>query len=244
MYNFKYPVIDFQNINLPIEPWTISYSQAGQDLFVIAMLQGKKNGTFLELGSGQPKYGNNTYILENKFNFTGVSIDLYYDEDTCFVMNQQLERNELSWSICRPKTNYYKCDALTFDYDKLLNYFDYLQVDLDSSFNNLQMLEKIIKTKSFAVITFEHDVWNVKDNDSLYVKFESQKILKEQGYELIVDNVTIEPGPGGGIGNQPIFFEDWYANPKFIPTEVIQSYKWLNPEDIKYFSDILYKKVY
>jgi len=242
MHRFKYFVDNLDKIEFPItewEPWKYSFSQAGQDLFVVAMLQGKINGTFLELGAGQPKYSNNTYILENKLNFTGVSIDIQY-EDVCGG-NQHLDITERSWPLCRPNTRYFKCDALKFDYSQLPNYFDYLQVDIDPTINNLMALEKVLKTQTFAVITFEHDVWNTNDKHSKLVKEKSQSMLKDLGYELVVNNVTIEPGRGSGLNGQPIFFEEWYANPFFVPKEVIDSYKWLEAAEIKYFKDILFQ---
>jgi len=69
--NFKHPVDNVGLIDTLNSP-----SQAGQDLFVIAMLKGKLNGTFLEIGAGQPVVGNNTWILERYFGFHGTSIDV------------------------------------------------------------------------------------------------------------------------------------------------------------------------
>ncbi len=37
------------------------YSQAGQDLFALELFG--KNGTYIDVGSGEPKIGNNTYSL-------------------------------------------------------------------------------------------------------------------------------------------------------------------------------------
>jgi len=45
-----------------------NYSEAYQDIYVLSMLDGKENGYYLEIGSGQPIIGNNTYLLESKFN--------------------------------------------------------------------------------------------------------------------------------------------------------------------------------
>ena len=60
-----------------------SYSQCGQDLFVINLLN-KDNGTFLDLGCYLPKKINNTYLLETK-GWKGVSIDIidYSNEWNC-----------------------------------------------------------------------------------------------------------------------------------------------------------------
>lgn len=51
-------------------------SQAGQDLFVIAMTMGQNGGTWLEIGCGDPVRSNNTYLLEKKLGWHGISIDM------------------------------------------------------------------------------------------------------------------------------------------------------------------------
>ena len=53
-----------------------NFSQAGQDLFVISMLGGKRNGVFLNLGCNQPILINNTYLLEREFDWNGLSVDI------------------------------------------------------------------------------------------------------------------------------------------------------------------------
>lgn len=50
-------------------------SQAGQDLFVVAMTQGKTHGTWLEIGCGDPVRSSNTYLLEKRLEWSGTSID-------------------------------------------------------------------------------------------------------------------------------------------------------------------------
>ncbi len=45
-------------------------------MFVLSMLNGKKNGTYLEIGAGSYYYGNNTYLLEKSFDWNGISIDI------------------------------------------------------------------------------------------------------------------------------------------------------------------------
>ena len=50
-------------------------SQAGQELFVIAMTQGLAGGTWLEIGCGDPIRSNNTYLLEKRLGWHGISID-------------------------------------------------------------------------------------------------------------------------------------------------------------------------
>ena len=51
-----------------------AYSQAGQDLFALELFG--KNGTYVDIGSGNPVSGNNSYLLEVKNNWVGFCIDL------------------------------------------------------------------------------------------------------------------------------------------------------------------------
>ena len=53
-------------------------SQSGQDEFVLKVLNNKHNGFFLEIGSNHPININNTYILENEFNWSGIMVE--YDQ--------------------------------------------------------------------------------------------------------------------------------------------------------------------
>ena len=47
-------------------------SQFGQDLFVLNELNFKKNGFFVEFGATNGINSSNTYLLEKKFNWTGI----------------------------------------------------------------------------------------------------------------------------------------------------------------------------
>jgi hypothetical protein len=276
MKNFKIPI---DNINLT---QCESNSQAGQDLFVIAMMSGKKNGVFLEIGSGHLKQNNNTYLLEKKFNWEGYSIDLvdiHSSERFHHEVNQWWERfyndvrdsdwprtpkslqdlpttiqqelidihlyfqhypKKLSWKQDRPLTKFIQHDALKLNYSFLPETIDYLQVDIEPPLDNLLVLEKIIKRTTCAVITFEHDFWK-NNHETNYVRRQSRNFLKKHGYEMIVNDVTIEPGKGVGIQNQPIYFEDWYVHPDIVNFNIINSYKSITDNMFpKYYSDILF----
>ena len=51
-------------------------SQAHQDEFVLKILNYKKNGYFLEIGSCHPILVSNSYILENGYNWDGLMVEL------------------------------------------------------------------------------------------------------------------------------------------------------------------------
>ena len=85
-----------------------NFSQAFQDLFVLSMLDGKQNGLFLEVGAHNPIDYNNTYLLEKKFGWSGVSIDI----DPVHIDD---------WQVARPTSNLVIADALKLDYNEILS---------------------------------------------------------------------------------------------------------------------------
>ena len=56
-----------------------NFSQANQDLFVLEILDYKKNGSYLEIGANEPISISNTYLLENDFGWNGFSIEIRQD---------------------------------------------------------------------------------------------------------------------------------------------------------------------
>ena len=76
-------------------------------MFVLSMNNGKNTGTYLEIGAGDYKYGNNTYLLEKEFYWIGISIDFHENVVNNFNKNRQNK------CLC--------VDATKIDYIKLLN---------------------------------------------------------------------------------------------------------------------------
>ena len=79
-----------------------NWSQSMQDMFVLSMLDGKKNGVYVEIGADQPRVISNTYLLENDFDWSGVSFEL--DGDKVININK-VRRNKCIFA-----------DATTYDY--------------------------------------------------------------------------------------------------------------------------------
>lgn len=211
-YNkFKYKFPGLENIDK-------SNGQALQDMFVLSILNGKKNGTYLEIGAQEPFFQNNTAILETNYDWKGVSIEI--KEELCELFKQQ-RKNEI---VCK--------DATKIDYEKLLNdhytsnEIDYLQLDCEPSKTTFEILTAIPFDKyKFAVITYEHDYY--VDMTGTY-RTKSRNYLKSWGYELIVSNVSQDD-------KTP--FEDWWVNPELIDKDTIEKFR--NIEDVtdirKYF---------
>ena len=180
-----------------------NYSQCYQDMFVLTMLNGKRDGVFLEIGCAGPYYGNNTALLEKLFEWTGISID--YDQNAI----NEFAQARSSKAIC--------ADATKIDYDELLKDYDdidYLQLDCDPPMITYNTLLKIPFDKHrFAVITFEHDHYS---DESSNVREKSRKYLESLGYELVVANIAPD-------NHNP--FEDWWVHPDLVNRDIINRIK-------------------
>jgi len=179
-----------------------NYSQCFQDFFVLSMLNGKKDGTYLEVGCADPLYGNNTALLEKEYGWKGMSIDI--DPQWSDKWKQQGRECLIS-------------NALEVDYEGNLegnDIVDYLQIDCDPPSVSYEVLLKIPFHKhKFRVITFEHDHY-VDDTQSIRDK--SRKYLQSFGYELVVSNISPdEYSP----------YEDWWVHPELVDSKLIDIMK-------------------
>jgi tetratricopeptide (TPR) repeat protein len=197
-----------------------NFSQVYQDLFVLSILDGKHNGTYLEIGSAEPFYGSNTALLETVFSWTGVGIE--YDKTRS---DQHTSRKNPV--VC--------VDATSIDYNKFLpQYFndpiiDYLQLDIEPSRNTFLVLHKIPFDKyKFKVVTYEHD--NYIDIHKKY-RNESRDYLRSLGYELIVNDVS---------PREDCSFEDWWIYPDLVDTNIIKYYKHLLNNKINLAPNIVF----
>lgn len=207
MKNFR---IQFENANLITE----NYSQAGQDLFVLMCLNGKKNGKFLDLGCHHPTQGgNNTYLLEKDFNWNGLSYDINAS------MINEFSKYRQTQAYCQDCTQLNWQDILNFSV-----HFDYLSLDLEPAEVTYQCLKSIpFNQIEFSIITYEHDFYRFGNE----YKDKAYNLLTELGYIRICENVKYN-------GN---IFEDWFINPKFID---LNKLKDLNNYSNHEFSDVIY----
>jgi hypothetical protein len=209
---YRSNLLDKLKVKFPgVEDIKRNTSQSYQDMFVLASTDGKRNGTFLEIGAQHAQFCSNTYILEKNYGWTGVSIDI---ESTY----------EKSYTDYDRTTNFVLADALSINYSELLSHYqmpshiDYLQLDIDPAKNTFDCLMKIPFEKyTFSVITFETDFYNRKDTDeetALKIREESRKYLQSKGYVLAAGNVCCT--------NKDEIYEDWYINPSYVNVEKLK----------------------
>jgi hypothetical protein len=178
-----------------IEEVQINFSQLHQDMFVLCLLDGKRGGSYLEIGAHEPVFISNTYLLESTFGWRGVAIEL----DADMVSRHGARRR----NPCRRE------DALTVDYEALLEsaglppVIDYLSIDVDPPAVTLAALKRIPHQRyNFRVITFEHDY----TAGGTIERIESRKYLRSLGYQPIVTDVAWKDW----------IVEDWWAHPDLV----------------------------
>ena len=189
----------FNNLNLVDKNFSESY----QDMFVLSMLDGLSNGTYLEIGSCRPFYGNNTALLESQFNWKGISLDI----DPKFVDQFNQERKNLC----------IRDDAISIDWkfylksNKFSNIIDYLQIDCEPAESSYQALLNIpFDEYTFKVITFEHDYYVDRSSD---VRAKSREFLINKGYTLVVNDISPSQG-------KP--YEDWWVRSDLIDPQILK----------------------
>jgi hypothetical protein len=178
-------------------------SESYQDMFVLSMLDGKKDGHYLEIGAGDPEYGNNTLLLEKEFGWNGIGLDL---SEEFVAAHNRIRKNK-----CLLK------DATNINYDNFLNglgfptTIDYLQIDCDPPEVSYNILLTIpFDTHKFAVITYEHDYYC---DETKSFRDKSRKYLESYGYIRVVGNISPE-------GKNP--YEDWWVHPNLINRIIFQ----------------------
>lgn len=196
-FRYKFPGIENVQKN---------YSQCFQDMFVLSITNGKSNGTYLEVGSGDAFHCNNTFLLEQKFGWKGYGIEWNQNlADTHRVHRS----NEV---IC--------ADALNLNYEKFLNekydsnVIDYLQLDVEPAPNTYEILLKIPFDKyKFRVITYEHDHYVDVTREC---REKSRKYLKSKGYKLLVSNIA---------PHDDCPYEDWWVHPELVDPNIIKYFE-------------------
>lgn len=194
---------------------TSLYSQAGQDLFAYELFG--LNGTYIDIGAGDPIRGNNCYLLETNYNWRGFSVD-FGDSD------EDIRQNLKSRWLKHPerKNMIYWSDAITFNYMQGINEnnldknIDFLSCDIDPQEKTLMALKKVIldgiKPK---LICFETDFYREKkDYSSLAYNF-----LEPYNYKIGVKNVY------SNLKKNKIF-ETWFLR-KDVDFQTIDYSTWV-----------------
>ncbi len=182
------------------------YGQAEQDKFILHILKEKRNGFFLEIGSNDPIYINNTYLLEKKYDWKGIMVEI---DENYLLLYKKHRLNSI------PIID----DATKIDYINILDSnnaplnIDYLQIDLhvtdNSTMLTLENLDKHVFDKyKFATITFEHDIYG---DITKYTRLKSREIFKKRGYVCVFKDISNANNP----------YEYWYVHPDLVDMDYV-----------------------
>ena len=165
-----------------------------QDIFVLMLTGGKREGTYIEIGAFHSTDLSNTCVLERDYGWKGISVEIDYDRAKEFAENRT---NTIIIG-----------DATKQDYPKLLAQtvgmhaeIDYLSVDCEPAATSFEALKKVldagIKPK---IVTFEHELYH----EGSGIRNMAREYMEAMGYELLVEDVGFEKQA----------FEDWYVRPE------------------------------
>lgn len=152
-----------------------SFAQLDQDRLVLAYLNQKKDGKFLDIGCGTPILNSSTALLEKEFGWSGVAIDITKQTDN------------IDWTE-RPNTTLIIADALSLDYEKICDeYFhnqeiDFFSLDLEPPEISHQLLQKFPFHKNKPkIVAYETDSYRDggEQRDSETIQF-----MHSLGYSL------------------------------------------------------------
>ena len=197
-----------------------NWSQSMQDMFVLSMLDGKRNGVYVEIGADKPKIINNSYLLETDYDWTGVSFEFEPEKVEFF---NDFRKNKC---ICADATQFdYK---LFFQENSFPKQIDYLQLDIDPAEGTLAALKKLpLDDYRFSVITYETDIYNAGAD----IQDEEIRYLQSYGYQLVVKNVANEGNP----------YEDWWVDPNVVDRAIIDKFtnvsNWSKESPLCIFTD-------
>lgn len=177
-----------------------SRSQAGQDLFVAAVLNNRRDGIFIDVGCSHPIEWSNTYALEQELGWRGLLLDA--DQASIHLCRA----NRKSIAVC--------ADARTFDWPKVHSItgsvVDYASVDVDEhtheTLKNLLACGPMIR-----VMTLEHDQYQRGDR----LRGPNRALMAERGFELIA----------GDVHSNGCCYEDWYVRPELVDMALVEPFR-------------------
>jgi hypothetical protein len=185
------------------------YSDAKQDEFVSKLLDFKRDGYCVDIGSCHSVYSNNTFAFQ-ELGWTSISVEL------------ESSYNK-SYEATRKQGVHINQSALELNYKQLFDEYefptniDYLSIDIDTlSYEALKLIP--FDEYSFKVITIEHDGYIYGDQ---YRKLQ-RDYLTDKGYFLLCSNVYVEQD---GYYGKECPFEDWWINKIDFDSNLIEKIK-------------------
>lgn len=198
------------------------FSQAGQEDWVEAMTNGKRNGYFVDVGAYDGIESSNTLYLERALGWTGLCIEAGREQFQSLANNRPLSLN-INMAVmpymgtcgftghavddagervpCAPLTEILQLAGAP-------NIIDYMSIDIEGGeVGAVQTMDW--KKYTVNLITIEHNLYlhGPQQKNEIYA------ILSNNGFVRVVDNAPcLDRNPAWFM--QP--YEDWYAHETFL----------------------------
>lgn len=194
---------------------TTSRSQAGQDRFVDHVLDGMRDGLFVDCGCCHPVQLSNSFALEDELGWRGGLIDL--DENAVNSCREYRSRKNL----------FFHEEATTADWTHILDAvsgnrnIDYLSLDCDGATPlTLAVILSGAKPR-FRVLSVEHDAYRFGPEPRTAIV----DLLAVHKYEILCADVCHEGMP----------FEVWAVDPGLVDMKRAEKFRRAGPTDWKEF---------
>jgi hypothetical protein len=169
----------------------MTYSQIGQDDWVVDRLNHKRNGTFVDIGCACPFDLSNTALLEINYGWRGIGVDLSLHDN-------KYNESSREWSE-RKNTKLYLENATTIDYEKCFiennmpSVIDYLSIDLEPPTITFEAFKKLPHEKyKFRIIHYEQDAYRMPvggwRGDSQSWLNHTREYICSLGYNYVLTN--------------------------------------------------------
>lgn len=150
--------------------------------FALRFCGDKENGTYVEVGSSHWLEGNNSYMLEKEFGWTGVGIDI----EEHYVNGYNKNRSNPCILGDATKVNWDQY----FEENNFPKQIDHLSIDTDQT-NLLSLLNMPLSRYRFSTIVIENRESNsMSDDINNRVQKVQQEILSKYNYTLVGSGYT------------------------------------------------------
>jgi len=192
------------------------HSGSRLDEFCARLFHFKVVGTYVDIGSADSKFHNNSHYLDSKLDWRGICVELesryndsYADRKHCTYLNQDATKIDYNKEFAKAHMPY-SIDFLSLDVDVL---------DLD--------VAKLVLNANyrFRVIGIEHDAYQYGDT----YRAPQRELFLSQGYVLACADIFVRHPD---IVDSP--FEDWYLDLGYFNPATIEKVKSQScyPEDV------------
>lgn len=199
-----------------------SYSQVGQDRWVLEVLKYKKNGYFLDIGAYDGIHFSNSYLLEKEFLWNGLLVEANPANYNFLLDNRPNSKNinvaisdecgitsinnfNMSSKILNNNQSNIQVEQTTFKNlfikYQVPNIIDYMSLDIEG-YESKALSQFPFNSHICLTMTVEHNLYLDGDTNKINI----QNILLNNNYILIQENISCDNNP----------FEDWYIHKSII----------------------------